>query len=227
MWQRRTAPGGPGIWAGLGRGGRLWLLAAGGLILVYILSQVLGGAFGSAPSQPAAPDGADAAATPGFLASGYAALDQSAGLTTAPSFWDLWSGMILPLAIVIVGAYALLRGLKYVNMRMSAASSQSRALETLDSLSLGQHGTIHLVRVGDRVVVVGAGGQQVSLLTELAPEQAAALLDARRAELEGTVGPTRGVLAPFRDLVAGRMEGPWQPVVPFERAGEVEPDQTS
>ncbi|MDI3340344.1 MAG: flagellar biosynthetic protein FliO [Sphaerobacter sp.] len=203
MWQWPQSPGGmrPGR---RGRGGsaRLWFLAAGVLILGYLGLRALdllspGSQGGSAPGSPS-----DAT---GYLAQGYAQLEQASTPLSSGSLWTLWLSMIIPLAVVILAAYALLRGLRYLNARVGAPASAGRTLEALETLSLGPHGTVHLIRIGERVVVVGAGGQQLSFLTELSPEDAAAVLRAHQAASGDPFGTRGGFLQSFQDLLAGRL----------------------
>lgn len=196
----------------MGRNSRIWLLIGIGLIGIYLAVQFLGGGFslGGGAGQTLPPGD-----TTGYLANGYAQLNQSGQQASSTSFWGLWANMLIPLAIVIVAVYAILRGLHYLNRRVAATSAQGRTLESLDTLTLGQQGVIHLVRVGERVVVVGAGAQQISLLTELDAEQAEAVL--RRhgtpdSELAGAGPPeplsARGVLDSFQELLASKMSRP-------------------
>lgn len=226
MWQRispgsRQSRGGP---MGFTRGTRFWVVLGGALILAYLALRLFSGTSTSGPAT-VPPAGADApVATPAYLASGYAQLGQAATQTSSPSFWSLWAGMLLPLAIVIVSVYAILRGLKYVNSRIAVTSSSSRSLESIDSLSLGQHGAIHLVRVGSRLVVVGAGTHEISFLTEFESEQAEEILSAHRAHLAESPSSARGVLQSFRDLVSMRITRPLPDggaVEPLDDAGPV------
>lgn len=206
MWQWRQSPGGAQQGPrGGGRSARLWFAVAGLLIVGYLVVQALGllSPDGSANGTVGTPSD-----TTGYLAQGYAQLEQDAAATTSGSFWSLWVGMIIPLAIVLVAAYAILRGLRYLNTRVAAPISSGRVLESIDSLSLGAQGTVHLVRVGERVIVVGASGQQLSFLTELSPDDAAAVLAAHRAGGGADPLATRGVLQSFQGILAGRLAQP-------------------
>jgi len=203
MWQWRQSPGGAqqgARWGG--RSARLWFAVAALLIVGYLVLQALGfpGADGGASGTVGTPSD-----TTGYLAQGYAQLEQDATATSSGSFWSLWVGMIIPLAIVLLAAYAILRGLRYLNTRVAAPVSSGRLLESIDALSLGAQGTVHLVRVGERVIVVGASGQQLSFLTELSPDDAAAVLAVHRASGGADPLATRGVLQSFQGMLAGRL----------------------
>lgn len=206
MWQGQQRPFGgrqPGLLAG--RSARLWLIGAGLLLAALLIIGQLNGLFSPAN----APGGSSATPSDSssYLAQGYAQLEQSNEAPATTSFWRLWLNMLIPLALVVAAFYAILRGIRFLNTRVAASASQNRVLETVDTLSLGQHGAIHLVRVGSRLVVVGAGGQQLSLLTEVGPEEAAEILAAHRSGLEDTESfpVAAGMLQSFQELVATRI----------------------
>ncbi len=181
---------------------KLWLALAALAVVALAGSLALGGLGGQHPAVVAS-------ATPdtGYLARGYADLDSAQAASSGTSMWGLWLGMLIPLAIVIGCIYLVLRGLKFVNARVGAARSESRFLESIDALPLGQQGAIHLVRVGTRLVVVGAGSGQITLLAELTEEQAAALIEEHR-ERQARLATPPASLQSFRDLVRARVTRP-------------------
>jgi flagellar protein FliO/FliZ len=192
---------------------RLWALAAIGVFLLIVGTQIVGslgssGAPSSDTNTTAAAGATPASSDGGFLSNGYAQLNSNDTSKAHMSSWGLLGGIVLPLLIVIALVYIVLRGLKYFNTRVAATGASSKLLESLDTLSLGQQGSIHLVRVGERVMAVGAGGQQLSLLTELDGEQAQALLAAKREQQERAVSPTQtvvGALGSFREVMQQRL----------------------
>lgn len=144
-----------------------------------------------------------------FLAQGYAQLEESDyRFSSAPSAWEIMGSMVVPLIVVIAGAYAAIRGLRYLNRRMALSASTSNLLEVIDTLPLGGSGVLHVVRIGDRAVVIGAGGAGLSLIAELDPEEARALL-ARRATQPGGAPSMTSVLPRFRDVLATRIPHSW------------------
>ncbi len=176
------------------------------LLAVPVLAGLRGG------SEPAASGGAPNSGEATFLAEGYAQLEQSGyRFSSAPSAWDVIGSMAVPLLVVIVGAYGAIRGLRYLNRRMAQAAgigACSEFLEVIETLPLGGAGVLHVVRIGNRVMVIGAGGTGLSLITELGVEEAQALL-ARRAGQAGGVRSLTAILPRFRDVLATRLPHAW------------------
>lgn len=199
-WQVRNNPGG---WRGLGR----WVALAGLLVVALLGGQLLAGLRG-ADEHPVQPATAGNDGTT-FLAEGYAQLEGSDyRFSSAPSAWEIMGSMVVPLIVVIAGAYAAIRGLRYLNRRMALSASTSDLLEVIDTLPLGGSGVLHVVRIGDRAVVIGAGGAGLSLIAELDPEEARALLARRVTQPGGAPGMT-SVLPRFRDVLATRIPHSW------------------
>lgn len=72
------------------------------------------------------------------------------------------------LAVVIGLIYGLAWVLRRTSVaRLGWAPRSERSLELVETLALGQQRSIHLVRVGGRVLAVGATPSQVSVLTEI------------------------------------------------------------
>ncbi|WP_038037616.1 FliO/MopB family protein [Thermorudis peleae] len=134
-----------------------------------------------------------------FLAQGYAQLaEQDTAAGNAFSLWGLLGSLALPVLLVIVCFVLAARGLRALNRRLTQASSSSGMLLILDSLPLGNAGTLFVVQLGERVMLLGASSQQLTLLRELQPEEAQAL----RAALLRPGEPVSGQLARrFRDLL--------------------------
>lgn len=219
-WQWRKIPGG---WRGPGQNGRVpgrWVALAGLLVVALLAGQLLAGLRG-ADEQPVQPATAGNDSTT-FLAEGYAQLEGSEyRFSSAPSAWEIMGSMVVPLIVVIAGAYAAIRGLRYLNRRMALSASTSDLLEVIDTLPLGGSGVLHVVRIGERAVVIGAGGAGLSLIAELDPEEARALLARRVTQPDGAPGMT-SVLPRFRDVLATRIPHSWSildTVAPGEGTG--------
>jgi len=76
-----------------------------------------------------------------------------------------WSFLMLLLVVALIPL--ALWGVK--RLQTVAASGGARHLELIAQMPLGPRERVVMVRVQDRILVLGATGAQVSLLTELAP----------------------------------------------------------
>jgi flagellar biosynthetic protein FliO len=74
---------------------------------------------------------------------------------------------MLRLVLVLGLAYGSLRLLNYFTRSGKLGGAQGKALEVVDHLNLGQNRSIYLVRVSGRVLVVGATGNQLNLLSRM------------------------------------------------------------
>jgi len=104
----------------------------------------------------------------GFLAEGYAELENDSPASGSSSNW--WGdvpGLLIRLLIVLGLAYGSLRLLNYFTRSGRLGGAQGKALEVVDHLNLGQNRSIYLVRVSGRVLVVGATGNQLNLLSRM------------------------------------------------------------
>jgi flagellar biosynthetic protein FliO len=106
----------------------------------------------------------------GFLADGYAELEQDDGVQGGTDWWGDVPGLLLRLLIVLGLAYGSLRLLNFFTRSGRLGGAHGRALEVVDQLNLGQNRSIYLVRVAGRVLVVGATGNQLNLLSRMAAD---------------------------------------------------------
>jgi flagellar biosynthetic protein FliO len=120
----------------------------------------------SAPISSATGD-ADADGEAGFLAEGYAQLEDDGPATGGSNWWGDVPGLMLRLVLVLGLAYGSLRLLNYFTRSGKLGGAQGKALEVVDHLNLGQNRSIYLVRVSGRVLVVGATGNQLNLLSRM------------------------------------------------------------
>ncbi len=78
-----------------------------------------------------------------------------------------WAGLLIRLGLVLAviwGAVALMRW--YVRRAQGGGSGRGQVLEVIETHALGPNRTLHLVRLGDRAVLVGATPERItSLLT--------------------------------------------------------------
>lgn len=78
--------------------------------------------------------------------------------------------MSIKLAAVILLIYACAWGLRALGNGPRFAA-RPRPLRLVDTLALGDRRAIHVVRVGDRALIVGATPQQITPLGELTPAE--------------------------------------------------------
>lgn len=149
---------------------RLWLVP----VVLSAMAPVLWAASIEAPSAPAgqpataaptvqaAPDAAPQGLLP--MSRGAAPL---AGLAEPPSIpWvRVVSGTAAVIALICFGVYGLKR------MNGGLPFTRGRHMELLESRPLGRGVQIYLVRVGERVLVLGHADGEVSCLTELGSEE--------------------------------------------------------
>jgi flagellar protein FliO/FliZ len=180
-----------------------WLTVGGAVVAGLLVVQLCTGLREGDAPEPAPIANRDGDTT--FLAEGYAQLEESGyRFSSAPSVWDIMGSMVIPLLVVIAGAYATIRGLRYLNRRIARTVGSSELLEVIETVSLGGSGMLHLVRIGDRVVVVGAGTGSLSLITELSAEEAERALIGRASEAhDGAI--LTALLPRFRDVLASRV----------------------
>lgn len=146
------------------------------LILTLMLAALLGAyamASGSGGGRDETPARATAATGEqgGFLAEGYAELEADERGSGGVNWWSDVPGLLIRLAIVLGLAYGSLRLLNYFTRSGRLGGTQGRALEVVDHLNLGQNRSIYLVRVAGRVLVVGATGNQLNLLSRMAADE--------------------------------------------------------
>jgi len=106
-------------------------------------------------------------------ASAQEATDEVGSQVTSFGVGD-WLNLGLRLALVIGVIWAAVHGLRWYVRRMNRGGSRGgiRALEVLETHTLGPNRTLHLVRLGDRAVLVGATQERITqLLTVDDPEE--------------------------------------------------------
>jgi flagellar protein FliO/FliZ len=104
--------------------------------------------------------------------------------------------MIVGLAIVLVviyGVYWLLKA-----YRKSKLTSSDGRLEVVATTALAPNRAVHLIRVGEELVLVGSAEQGVTRLRVYGPDEAAALEPILETGAGGRLAPSRGGLAPSR-----------------------------
>lgn len=82
-------------------------------------------------------------------------------------FWELVSrvlGAVLALALVLASAWLLLR---WINRRIPGMSGGSgRLIQVLDRVSAGRNGSLMLIRIKEKVMLIGISDNHVEKLCE-------------------------------------------------------------
>ena len=100
--------------------------------------------------------------------------------SAAPSLIKLVSALVIVVVCIYVGVYLLrkLMGKKYSGNR------RNTVLEVLETTYVAPKKSVSLLRVADKAVLVGTSENQISVLTELDPEQTREVLAAIEPETE-------------------------------------------
>jgi flagellar biogenesis protein FliO len=108
--------------------------------------------------------------------------------------WGFWLNYFLALTIV-----ALMLGGLYIIVRSLArgrvfALANRRMVTVLESTALSQHASVHVVKVGQRYLLVGGSNGNVSMLAELPNDD----VDAWLANEREALSAGRTLLSPAR-----------------------------
>jgi flagellar biogenesis protein FliO len=112
-------------------------------------------------------------------------------------FWFSYFLALVVVALMLLGLWVVVRGLSRGRI---LASASRRMVTVLESTMLSQHVAVHVVKVGERYLLVGGGNNgALTMLTELPPDEVDAWLAAQRETLGkagwlGTIGSLRGRL---------------------------------
>jgi flagellar protein FliO/FliZ len=144
------------------------------LIAVLVILLAPADAWGEprAPAGPSAPL-ADTTPLPPSVTGAAEDASRAVGVSTSGAIAKMVVGLAIVLA-VIFGVYWLLRSAGRSKRKMGAADGR---IEVLSTAPLAPGKSLHLVRVGDDVVLVGAAEQSVTPLRSWSGE------DARRLDL--------------------------------------------
>lgn len=163
----------------------LWLAGvAGALLLGIILVSAFapGGETGYEPGPDLRPAGSGEPGSAGAdgeesAGVGQASTQDQEGAPEEPGTqaFSLGPGDLISLAwrlglVIAIIALAVV-ALRWWAGKSTGPRSSTGFLRVVDTLSVGDGRTIHLVALGDRVIVVGATQQSLSYLNELTPEE--------------------------------------------------------
>ncbi len=113
------------------------------------------------------PDRQDRQATSGGFVRDYEEVAPSVGATSEPAGWQVGLGVIGSLALVVVAIYGTLWGIKVFLLGKGSVRSRAGLIRIWESTHLSPNRTLHLVEVGERLLLLGATDSQVNLLAEL------------------------------------------------------------
>jgi|SRR5579872_1591090 len=97
---------------------------------------------------------------------------------TAPWFWFTYLPGLVAVALLLVGLYAVVRGLSRGRVLLSA---NRRLLTVVESTMLSQHAAVHVIKAGSRYFVVGGGNGGLTTLAELPSDEVERWLTEQRA----------------------------------------------
>jgi|GEM_PF-2383396 len=86
---------------------------------------------------------------------------------------------VVSLVVVVFLLVAVILGIRWLQRKSVLGRAGTEVLGIVGSLSLGPKRNVTLIKVADRVLVVGSFEAGLSLLTELSREEAAAVLSAK------------------------------------------------
>jgi flagellar biogenesis protein FliO len=96
-------------------------------------------------------------------------------------FWLNYFLALFVIGLMLLGLWVLVRGLSRGRI---FASASRRMVTVLESTMLAQHVSVHVVKVGERYLLLGGGNNgTLAMLAELPPEEVDAWLKLQREAL--------------------------------------------
>ena len=96
-------------------------------------------------------------------------------------FWLNYFLALFVIGLMLLGLWVLVRGLSRGRI---FASASRRMVTVLESTMLAQHVSVHVVKVGERYLLLGGGNNgTLAMLAELPPEEVDAWLSLQRETL--------------------------------------------
>jgi flagellar protein FliO/FliZ len=126
--------------------------------------------------------------------------------TPAPSAddapdWQVGLTLVVQLGIVLGLIYATAWGLKTLRRRTTTLNAHN-SLQLMETVALTPHRTLHVVSVGDRLLILGATDHQINLITEMDTPEAGAMTRANaRPWADATPAPTVQAGSSFESLL--------------------------
>ena len=113
------------------------------------------------------------------------------------NFWFQYSLALVVVALMLGGLYAVVRGL--ARGRVLTAANR-RLVAVIESTALAQHTAVHVVKVGGKYFLLGAGNGHVSTLGELSSDEVESWL----AEQRKLLGAQRASIADAFKFLRGK-----------------------
>ena len=148
------------IWAGS---------AAVGLVVILLFVSLLA----PSPQPGSIPEVRVGTTVPGAAPTSVAVAPETSGFSLGGA--ELVS-LAWRLGLVVVIIAVSIVGLRWWGKKTAGPRSVTGFLRIVDTLSISNGRTIHLVALGDRAIAVGATAQQLSLLNELTEDEATRVL---------------------------------------------------
>lgn len=146
-----------------------WLLAGGALLVaVAILARAPAAApTGERATTPSPTSWSEREAVEGKpILAGYPSESQSVLALTEPDWpallLDIGAKLLLTVGLVYVSLYLLRQYMSRTGLRRRMGQ-----ITVVETVQLGQHRALHLVRVGGQLILLGATSTQISLLAEV------------------------------------------------------------
>lgn len=98
--------------------------------------------------------------------------------------WTVWLRAISALALVALLLYGLFWATRFVSAGRLLALGRSRLVVVIESTVLSQNTSVHVVRIGRRYYLVGAGSGHVSLISELSAEEIEPFVESQRQTIQ-------------------------------------------
>lgn len=97
------------------------------------------------------------------------------------SFWLQYAFVLAVVGLMLLGLYALARGLGRARM---LATTQQKLLSVVDSTPLSPQTTLFVVKVGEKFLLVGGGAGHLTYLSEVPGDDVTAWLERQRQLFE-------------------------------------------
>lgn len=134
--------------------------------------------------------------------------------------WD-WVVLAVRLGLVLVVIWLAVMAMRWYVRRVNGidGGASGRQLQVLETKALAPNRSLHLVRVGNRAVLLGVTPERINQLTEIDdPEEVERLVEAA-AEREGSPRSLRAIVGGIGDTLA-RARAPRRDALEAPAAGE-------
>ncbi len=136
--------------------------------------------------------------------------------------WD-WVVLAVRLGLVLVVIWLAVMAMRWYVRRVNGidGAASGRQLQVLETKALAPNRSLHLVRVGNRAVLLGVTPERINQLTEIDdPEEVERLVEAA-AEREGSPRSLRAIVDGIGDTLArARARAPRRDALEAPAAGE-------